>query len=432
MREKHLLLKKQLSQLGLAEGCIPANLEKWNELLEGISDVLAREEEQRKLMERSIQKSSDEMVDRWGQLRDAEQRWQLLVECVPDVIMAVNRHRSILFVNKKFNDSEREALVGLTITDLFPEGENQMFYIQLNALLDSGLTFTNDSVVSRAEGANRYHSVRTSTMNWKNNSDAGIIILTDVTEKNVLQRVLEQERAVAFQNAKMATLGEMAGGIAHEINNPLSIIQLLSKQMEELAIEGTISTEEIQRVSGKIDSTVQRISKITRGLLAFSRGNGGDPFAKERVGKLLDDTLVLCQEKIKKNSVNLELILPPEDIWIECRTVQISQVILNLIGNAIDAVENLTEKWICLEVLNRGNEIEIQITDSGNGIPTELRDKILSPFFTTKPIGKGTGLGLSVSKGIIEDHHGKLMLNTNCKNTQFVIVLPCKGQQVAA
>ncbi|HEX4924120.1 MAG TPA: ATP-binding protein, partial [Bdellovibrionales bacterium] len=118
------------------------------------------------------------------------------------------------------------------------------------------------------------------------------------------------------------------------------------------------------------------------------------------------------------------------ELVIACRPTQISQVLLNLLNNAHDAVAEQTEKWVKLDVRDLGDSVELSVTDSGAGIPPEIQEKIMQPFFTTKQIGEGTGLGLSISKGLVDSHHGQLRLDAKSKNTRFVVLLP-KTQQPA-
>jgi len=112
------------------------------------------------------------------------------------------------------------------------------------------------------------------------------------------------------------------------------------------------------------------------------------------------------------------------DIEIECRSVEISQVFLNLINNAADAIRDLDQKWIAVEATVKNNMLEIRLTDSGKGIEPEIAVKMMQPFFTTKPVDQGTGLGLSISSGIIEEHRGRLWLDDEASNTSFVFQVP--------
>jgi signal transduction histidine kinase len=113
-----------------------------------------------------------------------------------------------------------------------------------------------------------------------------------------------------------------------------------------------------------------------------------------------------------------------KSLRIDCRPTEISQVLLNLLNNAVDAVQPLAEKWVELQVRSAGKDVEISVMDSGKGIPEKIRDKVGQPFFTTKVVGHGTGLGLSISRGIVEAHGGHLNLDTQCEHTRFVVTLP--------
>jgi signal transduction histidine kinase len=141
------------------------------------------------------------------------------------------------------------------------------------------------------------------------------------------------------------------------------------------------------------------------------------------------DVLNLCEQKIKNAQINLIVKMPEDEIVVECSNTQISQVLLNLIGNAHDAIVSFESKWIILEfkLINNQSFVECSVTDCGNGIPKEIVEKLMQPFFTTKDVGKGTGLGLSISLGIIKAHKGKFYLDESSKNTRFVFEIPLKS-----
>lgn len=247
----------------------------------------------------------------------------------------------------------------------------------------------------------------------------------------------EQQHSASIINAqqqkmitvsKMSSLGEMAAGVAHEINNPLMITRgYLDK------IQKTISTDlekysEIALPVEKAINGVMRVAKIVSGLRSFARNGNNDPMATVDLDKILSETLEMCFERFKHGEIALHTT-NQVTAKILCRETQISQVFLNLLNNAFDAVaENeVKDKWVRLQVEEdkmASGKIVIRIIDCGNGIPEEVAKKVLEPFFTTKETGKGTGLGLSISVGIIEDHNGKLYLDTKHPNTCFVIELP--------
>jgi C4-dicarboxylate-specific signal transduction histidine kinase len=168
-----------------------------------------------------------------------------------------------------------------------------------------------------------------------------------------------------------------------------------------------------------------RASKIILGLKRFSRDGSHDPMAMIPVSEIVSDATSLCAQRFASHGVTLTVCEIPLSLRVECRGVEISQVLLNLLNNAYDAIHSLKEKWIKIEVVESEHEmVNIMVTDSGGGLSPEVQQKLMQPFFTTKAIGKGTGLGLSISKGILEAHHGRLVYDNKCPNTRFVIELP--------
>lgn len=256
---------------------------------------------------------------------------------------------------------------------------------------------------------------------------AMLVVWHDLTEIKEAQRKLEEERTHNFHAAKMATLGEMASGIAHEINNPLTVILNRALQIKNQVNQGEPGIQLASSNAEKIVTIVNRISKIVKGLRSFARDGGKDAFEFNTVKNILDETLDMCQARFQQNRINLQQnISDPSVLELEifCVPVQIQQVLMNLLNNAFDAAVETWPSWIDLNVHADDDHIWISVIDSGEGIPKHLRDKIMQPFFTTKEIGKGTGLGLSISKGIVEAHSGNFYLDENCENTKFVVKLP--------
>ncbi len=224
----------------------------------------------------------------------------------------------------------------------------------------------------------------------------------------------------------MASLGEMASGIAHEINNPLAIITAKTAHLMKVLEAGTVDPLSARKDLVRIQQTAYRIASIVKGLRAFSRSADRDPFAAVSLDNLINDTLSLCHERFKNSGVELILRDIP-NVSIDCRGSQISQVLLNLLNNAFDVVQALPAKWVSLSVAELPSEkIQFSVTDSGNGISPDIVEKLMQPFFTTKDVGKGTGLGLSIARGIIEDHGGQIYYDKTSANTRFVFELPIR------
>lgn len=236
----------------------------------------------------------------------------------------------------------------------------------------------------------------------------------------------EIEEEIALQASKMAVIGEMAGGIAHEINNPLMIISSSNRLIRKIVENGIEDKPNVLKYCDNIDKTVSRITKIINGLKTVSRDSSNEDFSATPIGEILDDILSLCSEKFRSNGteIRMDLSLNIFQTNIFCRRIQISQVFLNLFSNSFDAIENHSERWIKIDCEKSGDNLILRFFDSGNGIPLDIQDKLFRPFYTTKEVGKGTGLGLSISKTIISNHKGNIYIEKDTLNTCFVISLP--------
>lgn len=244
----------------------------------------------------------------------------------------------------------------------------------------------------------------------------------DVTSRVRAENLLAEERVRLAENARLVSLGIMAGGIAHEINNPLAVIAGCAEQLEAYGIM-TGSDDLAARLLPVIQRNARRIQETIQGLRSLSRDASHDPFAPARVDTIIRNTVTLCRERFQLNRVLIE-IEPVPEVAVECRAPQISQVLLNLFNNAFDAVREAPRRWIKVSVAEEGESVELSVMDSGPGIPADIIDHLFVPFFTTKSEQHGLGLGLSISHAIVQAHHGKLAVDTSSSNTRLVVRLP--------
>lgn len=246
------------------------------------------------------------------------------------------------------------------------------------------------------------------------NGTMAIVIGIDITEiKNLKGHVSLTE--------KLSTLGQMLAGIIHDINNPLMMIDASTKKIKKKTQD-----PEILEVLGKIELSASKVSKIVKGVKVFIRQDEETPFAKENLGQIIDDAVVILEHKLKENGVKLQYDIKLNQVEVLCNFTQLFQVFVNLFSNAVDAISTFEDKWIevTIDETHSDNFYHIIVSDSGPGIPKEVQEKIFRPFFTTKGRGIGSGLGLSLCSQIIETHHGKIQILGDKKNTTFEILIP--------
>ncbi len=257
--------------------------------------------------------------------------------------------------------------------------------------------------------------------------------LQEMVDEKVAE--LDVARAQLIHSAKLSSLGEMASSISHEINNPLSIIIGLVGRLKRQIGEAPNLPANWPKDIDTLLATSNRIAAIIRGLKSLSRNAEGDPFVKTELATIVNDSIDLCAERFKSHGVTL-VVADTSGFSLECRATQISQILVNLLNNAFDAVMSLDEKWVRLDATVRDHShLVISVTDSGKGISKELAEKLMQPFFTTKGVNLGTGLGLSISRRIAHDHGGKFYFTTASSepgasvNTSFILELPIKQGQ---
>jgi C4-dicarboxylate-specific signal transduction histidine kinase len=258
------------------------------------------------------------------------------------------------------------------------------------------------------------------------------VALNQMAEK--LQRItvsrdkLRKTQAQLIQASKLASIGELAAGIAHELNQPLMVIRTGIQMIERSISKKRIDLNSILEDMKLFDRNTNRMVKIISHLRTFSRQSNTD-FEPININQVIEDALSMITEQLRVRNITLSTTYSPNLFKIHGNGNQLEQVILNLLTNARDAIEdkndNARKITINTENSDDGSTVNIYIKDSGKGISSDAIEHIFNPFYTTKEVGKGTGLGLSISYGIIKDHHGEIfVLQTGNSGTTFGISLP--------
>lgn len=243
--------------------------------------------------------------------------------------------------------------------------------------------------------------------------------IQDINARKIAEIKYNKERQKSIQSAKLASLGELAASMAHEINNPLGIISGYT----ELMLQTTESEDEDAQKLETILRSCERIAHIVKSLKKFSTSGKEVTREKKSLPVIVKEAVNLAKPRLKNERIEIE-IEGSQEAFINCHEIEIEQVILNLINNAIDAMAELEDKWIRIAVTEQEQSIELAVIDAGLGIPEKDHYKLFEPFYTTKRPGKGTGLGLAISKGILEEHSAKIEYDKQCEHTRFNLTFP--------
>lgn len=228
---------------------------------------------------------------------------------------------------------------------------------------------------------------------------------------NHSQQELEKEKVKSFQIQKQSSLGILAAGIAHEINNPLMTLNLYCRKMYSIGGK----TSELKEIADKHNKQIARIASIIASLKTYSKDGSKDAKKEVSLLHLVQESLNVCYYKSNPLGVQFDIKVPKEKV-INVKIIESEQVIINIIHNAIDAISNINNKHIQIHYEEDHQFKKLHIKDSGNGVPADIKNKIFDPFYTTKKLGDGTGLGLSFSREIMESQGGKLELDSTHSN----------------
>jgi len=245
-------------------------------------------------------------------------------------------------------------------------------------------------------------------------------LLKEIQDRKDTEEVLKRTRSELVHAAKMATLGQMSAGINHELNQPLAAIRSYSDNARQLL--GKDRMDEASWNMAQIGELTDRMAQLGVQLKEFSRKSSGELEIVPLQG-VIDGALEILYPAIRKNDVRLDVNLNPESIKLFANQVLLQQVIVNLLGNAIQAVEGRNIRHIEILAYEKADRAIIEVKDSGGGISAENLSKVFDPFYTTKPSGQGLGLGLTITERILKDIGGDVRAETSSSGAIFIISL---------
>jgi len=356
-------------------------------------------------------------------LRRNEERLTGFMDSATESFILFDSGLHVLEINrtalKMFGLKKQEAL-GLHILELAPVVGPSGRYEKYQEVIKTGEPFELDNVPFKSAYGDIYLFLKA----FKVGNGLGITS-TDITGK----KAAEEE---AIRTRHLASLGELAAGVAHEINNPINSIINYAQIIQDEA--GAKS--EGGQISGRIIKEGNRIAGIVSSLLSFAR-KGGEEKTPTSLYEIIADTLALTGAQLRKDGIKLDVSMEPDLPQVAVNQSQIQQVLLNLISNARYSLNNRAHRenepaLIAIKAGVTGQKgtgyVRLRVRDNGDGVPGDVMDKIMDPFFSTKPMGKGTGLGLSICHGIIKDHGGSLTMESReGEYAEAILDLPAGG-----
>ncbi|MFL5581536.1 MAG: PAS domain S-box protein [Gemmatimonadaceae bacterium] len=349
-------------------------------------------------------------------LARSEARYARLVESASDAIFTVDDEGRFTSVNRALERTlgrSRAALLGASCLEMVDPADRQTLARILSETL-AGQRTRGEFRFADAEGVRRTGSIITAPVVEDGRVTGGLGVVRDVTdEKRLAEQLLQQE--------KLAAIGQLVSGVAHELNNPLAGVMAFAQL---LLASPTVDGED-RFAAETIHQESKRAAKIVSNLLTFARQHPPERRVAD-LNRVVEDTLELRRYALRMEQVELEVQLDGALPLTWADPFQLQQVVLNLLTNAEQALTDWDgPRRVRIATAHEGGRLALTVSDSGPGIAPESVDRIFNPFFTTKPVGQGTGLGLSISDGIVREHGGRIRVESvPGRGATFVVELP--------
>jgi len=363
------------------------------------------------------------------ELRRSNEFFTNLIESSVDAIVAADMKGNIIIFNKAAERllgwEAEEAMRNVHVTQLYSPGTAHEIMRRLRTNEYGGVGKMSPCQMTATTKFGEHIPVNISAAIVYENSReiASVGFFYDLREKIRAEKKLRETHLQLLQSEKMASLGKLAAGVAHEINNPLSGILIYSNLLLEEMEKDDSRRQDLERI---VEETI-RCKEIVKGLLEFAHQTG---FMMKPIdlNRAVDQGLFLLENQALFHNIRIVRELDPALPQIIGNSGQLNQVFMNMILNAAEAMDGNGTLTVRTSILPGDKTVSVEFADTGCGIPEERISRIFEPFFTTKEVGRGTGLGLSMSYGIIEAHKGKIDVKSEIgKGSTFRIELPVEG-----
>jgi PAS domain S-box-containing protein len=358
----------------------------------------------------------------------SEKKYRTLFNNDPHPIFILDSKTfEILDMNQRAQDSygySREELLGRPFLEIGEEDDDEMAQALINLTEDQSLLFSKKRHYRKGRKP-FYVNINISFAKY---GERNVIIVstTDITE------VVEKETQL-IQAGKMTTLGVMAAGMAHEINQPLNVIQVCADFFLKMLKRGAkIDDEDLRTMANDIVANVERATGVIKHVRDFAR-QSELVHSKVNINDPINDVFKVLGHQLKVHDVSVQLDLDPDLPDIIAEHNRLEQVFINLVSNAIDAMDEkssqpgvqVASKQLTIKSFLKADRVTVLVSDTGTGMSEEVKNKIIEPFFTTKKVGKGTGLGVSISYGIVKDYGGGIDIESEIgRGTTFNLTFP--------
>jgi PAS domain S-box-containing protein len=385
-------------------------------------------------------------------LRKSEERYRAVAETAFAGISITDAKENIVYANPAFAQMLGHAegeLLGVNLSNLTRPDEFSRFQ-RLTEQRQRGVCNHYETHLYRRDRSIIAALVSASPLTARDGSFEGTLaVVLDISESKRVQRELQTAKeayterledmvdertrelkvtqAQLIHSEKMASLGNLAAGVAHEINNPTGVLLMKLKFLLSIADSEQLSQKTISSLEVAVQQ-IDRIARITESLLSFSRQDQGTPVEID-LNKTIETAVILSELAFSSQKIEVSVSLDPDLPKVLADPTDLEQVVINLLSNAVDAMPEGGRLAVATRADgSAGSRVVFTVTDTGNGIPEEHMGRIFDPFFTTKEVGKGTGLGLSVSFGVIEKLGGHIAVESDREvGTSFTIRLPADG-----